>query len=127
MRRLPENTLILTTEPFVGFMPVDMRAWLKTHSADADLAAALAEVSNRTSMLGHELDEVDDPWLDYAHEAWWEVEQELYGLILSSMRHAMDGGEAHYDLEREGRYYRVLPFMEKNGYVGGTGWWKKSK
>lgn len=63
MGRRPENTLIFTTDPFVGFMPTDLRAWIKDNHTDLDLATALAEVNNHVGLLGHELDEVNDPWL----------------------------------------------------------------
>ena len=86
MGRRPENTLILTTDPFVGFMPADLKAWVKSHHADPELATALAEVNNHVGLLGHELDEVDDPWLVYAFEDWYELELELYELIFNSMR-----------------------------------------
>ena len=69
MGRFLENTLILTVEPFAGFMPADLRAWLKEHGADADPAAALAAIHNHIGALGHELGEVDDPWLFYAFDA----------------------------------------------------------
>ena len=120
---LPNNTLILTKEPFVGFMPADLRIWLRGHNKDADLAVALAEVNNHTGRLGHELDEVNDHWLVYAYEEWWKLEKELYDLVISSMRQANLRGEANYDLERIGLYNIVKPFMEKNGFRDASGWW----
>ena len=127
MGKLPENTLIPTTEPFVGFMPLDLRAWLADHNTDKDLASALAEVNDHVGLLGHELDEVDDPWLIYAFEAWWEIELELYDLIFGSMKRSNQRGETDYNLNQEGLYYRVKPFMERNGYRDGSGWWIKLK
>lgn len=124
---LPNNTLILTKEPFLGFMPADLRTWLRDHSEDSDLAVALAEVSNHTGRLGHELDETDDHWLVYAHEAWWELEKELYDRIISSMKQANLNGEANYNLKLAGLYNVVKPFMEKNGFRDGSGWWLPNK
>lgn len=123
MANYSRNTLILTTEPFVGFMPADLHAWLKEHSSDLDLAEALAEVHNHVGILGHELDEDDDPWLIYAYEAWWEIEKELYELIVASMRRSNRHGETAYNLEQPGLHWLVKPFMEKNGFRDGTGWW----
>ena len=125
MGKLPENTLILTTEPFVGFMPSDLRVWLTDHNSDADLACALAEVNDHVGLLGHELDEAEDRWLLYAFEAWWEVELELYDLIFDSMKRSNQRGETKYNLTQEGLCYRVKPFMERNGYQDGSGWWVK--
>ena len=118
-----ENTLILTTEPFVGFMPADLRNWLQQNSKDEDLAVAMVEVHNHVGCLGHELDESDDRWLTYAFEEWWSLEKEICEMITSSMRQANLSGEANYDLEQKGLYYLVKPFMEKNGYRDGSGWW----
>lgn len=121
-----ENTLILTTEPFVGFMPNDLRGWLRSNREDKDLATALAEVHNHTGCLGHELDESNDQWLTYAFEEWWKLEKELYELIRSSMQQANQSGRANYDLAQNGLYYLVKPFMEANGYRDGSGWWVKN-
>ena len=120
-----ENALILTTEPFVGFRPEDLRTWLKSHCEDADLAAALAEVHNHTGCLGHELDESNDKWLTYTFEEWWALEKDLYEMVTASMRQANLCGKANYDLEQKGLHYLVKPFMEKNGYQDGSGWWIK--
>lgn len=127
MERYPHNTLILTTEPFVGFMPGDLRVWLSTNNRDLDLAIALAEVNNHVGLLGHELDETDDPWLLYAYEAWWEFELELYDLIFTSMELSNQRGETVYNLNQDGLYRRVAPFMERNGFQDGAGWWIKSE
>lgn len=118
-----ENTLILTTEPFVGFMPADLRNWLQRNSKDEDLAVAMTEVHNHVGCLGHELDESDDRWLTYVFEEWWALEKEICEMITGSMRQANLSGEANYDLEQSELYYLVKPFMEKNGYRDGHGWW----
>ena len=122
MAKYPRNTLILTTEPFVGFMPADLRAWITEHSSDQNLAMALAEVHNHVGILGHELDETDDHWIIYAYVAWWEVEKELYDLIVASMRHSNQQGKTNYNLSQTGLHWLVKPFMEKNGFRDGTGW-----
>ena len=118
-----KNTLILTKDPFFGFMPSDLRVWLQEHNQDGDLATALAAVHTQAGLIGHELDESNDPWLIYAHEEWWAIEQFLYDLILSSMRQANLCGTANYDLSQKGFHFLVKPFMEQNGFRDGSGWW----
>ena len=125
MGRFVENTLILTSEPFVGFMPADLRSWLNAQDADSALAAALAVVSNHVIHLRHELGESNDPWLIYAFESWYEIELELYDMISKSMQQSNERGETNYDLAQAGRHYRLIPFMEKNGFRDGSGWWVK--
>lgn len=127
MANYPKNTLILTTEPFVGFMPADLRAWITEHGSDTDLAMALAEVHNHVGILGHELDDIDDHWLIYAYEAWREVEKELYDLITASMQRSNQQGETAYNLSQPGLHWLVKPFMEKNGFQDGTGWWVQTE
>lgn len=123
MARYPENTLVLTVEPFVGFMPDDVRAWLSSHPDDRSLAIALAVVHNHTGSLGHELDDSDDPWLIYAYDSWEELDCDLYARTFKVMEAANQRGEASYDLSPKGWYNVVKPFMKKNGFLDGTGWW----
>lgn len=108
-------------------MPADLRAWIAEHSSDPDLATALAEVHNHVGILGHELDDIDDHWLVYAYEAWWEVEKELYDLIVASMHLSNQQGETDYNLSQPGLHWRVKPFMEKNGFRDGSGWWVQTE
>ena len=123
MAKLPENTLILITEPLVGFNPDDVRVWLTSHPDDHSLAIALAAVHNQTGSLGHELDDSVDPWLLYAYESWKELDQDLYTRVIGTMNAANQRGEASYDLSPKGWYNLAKPFMEKNGFISGTGWW----
>ena len=123
MAKLPENTLILITEPLVGFNPDDVRVWLTSHPDDHSLAIALAAVHNQTGSLGHELDDSDDPWLLYAYESWKELDQDLYTRVIGTMNAANQRGEASYDLSPKGWYNLAKPFMEKNGFMAETGWW----
>lgn len=114
MARYPQNTLILECVPFVGFMPVDVRQWLKEHLASKDLAGAMAGVANKVGELCHEADETDDPWIDYAVEEWWELYLELFDEIRAAM------GET-YDPAIRGSHYAIQTFMEQNGFRDGSG------
>ena len=111
-----KNTLILTRDPFFGFMPCDLRLWLEGHTTDHDLATAFAEVHSRTGLLGHELDETDDPWLLYAFEEWWSIQEYLYEQIIRSMQQANQSGTENYDLSQKGLHFLIKPFMERNGF-----------
>ena len=117
LMKYPNNTLILTREPFVGFMPADVRSWLQDHGDDRNLATAFAEVSNKTGCLGHELGETDDPWITYAYEEWRELYQEIHRQVLAAI------GRENMDRFNPGGYRFAEPFMEKNGYRDGSGWW----
>ena len=100
--------------------------WTNIARMRTDLAELLAEVGKKTGILGHELDEFDDPWLLYAFEEWWDLEKEIYAKIVSSMERSNERGETDYDLSTPGLRYLVKPFMERNGFQDGAGWWIKS-
>ena len=122
MNRYPQNTLILTRDPFVGFMPDDVRKYLTEHSDDRTLANAMAEVWNHAGSLGHELDETDDHWIEYAYYEWWDLEREIFATIAARMEMADRCGEASYDLTKHG-IWLIEQFMLRNGYDNGAGWW----
>lgn len=119
----PTNTLILTTEPFVGFMPEDLRSWLRVYDGDGNLAQALAAVSNHTGDLGHEMGESEDYWLLYTYDAWSELEKEICEMIRESLKRSNQDRYTEYDLSEQRLYYLVKPFMEQNGFRDGSGWW----
>ena len=123
MAKLPENTLILDVDPFVGFMPNEVRAWLEVHTDEVSLATALAAVHNQVGSLFHELDDSNDPWIIYSFESWRELEEELYESIFNIMAESNRRGNTLYDLNQQGWYFKAKPFMEKNGFIAGAGWW----
>ena len=103
----------------MGFMPVDVRQWLGEHRTDADLAEAMAAVGNKLGELCHEADETDDPWIDYVCDAWWELYLEL-------IEHIRTARGSDFDPTAQGSHYAILPFMERNGFRDGSGWWVKT-
>ena len=117
-----QNTLILTREPFVGYMPDDVRLYLSAYPDDRTLANAMAEVWNQAGRLGHELDETDDHWTEYAYWEWQELMRELIATVTARMALAVQRGEASYDLTKHG-IWLIEQFMLRNGYYNGTGWW----
>ena len=72
-----ENDLMLDEEPFVGYMPHDVRAWVQEHHLESELACAMMIVHNRVGVLMHLCDESSDPWVDYAFEAWCALNRSL--------------------------------------------------
>lgn len=106
----------------MGYMPADVRQYLTEHSDDMILAKAMSEVWNQAGILGHELDETDDHWVEYAFWEWQELEHELFTEITKRMELANQCGEANYDLTKQG-IRLIEQFMLRNGYYDGTGWW----
>lgn len=113
-----DRMLVLAREPFVGYMPDDVRGLLKEPMPDVLLASLFACVANQTSCLLCDLDEGDN-WTEYSYLVWEEIEEELIQRIYAI-------------LEREGKlvqrksvgkYEKVRSFMERNGFCCSSGWW----
>lgn len=123
MRLIAYN--VLTKEPWVGFIPEDVRAWLDTHQTQVDLADAFAVVSEQHSILPHLQTEIRDYWLDEAYDNWSELYDDLYQQIVSILSDDNERLETDYVTTGIGRHYIAKPFIERNGYSDGHGWWTK--
>ncbi len=121
-----ENYLIIDKEPFVGYMPDDIRNWLIEHNQEADIACVMMIVHYMVGMLSHLCDEVYDPWVKYAFEEWYEIETELAEKIRDILSVENKTKGTNYTLDGVGTYYLVKPFMERNGYRDSAGWWLKT-
>ena len=115
------NSLILEQDPFVGFMPDDIRNWLSLHSQDENIALAMMHVHNKVGRLMHESEEYNDAWADFAFMEWKELETEITETIIRLLESNTFGKRE--SPERAGTYYRIKPFMERNGYRDYSGWW----
>ena len=122
-----ENYLIIDHEPFVGYMPNDIRNWLTEHPQESDIASAMMIVHNKVDILMDVCEEVNDPWANYAFEEWNEIETELAERIRGILSVDNRTKDTNYTLDGIGTYYMVKPFMERNGYRDASGWWIKKR
>lgn len=113
------NTLILTVEPFVGAMPQDIRALAEQGLTDQQLAQIFAIVANHAGNLMCDLQDSRDQWLSHAFYQWDEVESLLLGMILDRL--ILEGNLS--EKPKTGTHYAIIPFMLRNGYRNGSGWW----
>jgi len=112
----------LHEDPLMGYTPSEVLQWLASVTDAKIIADSYAVVSNHLGMLMHEIDN-DDPWGAEAFYAWQEVEDELYHQILSVLK-AEDAEETERLLSAgKGTHHVVMPFMIRNGYRDGSGWW----
>ena len=81
---IDQSMLVLTIEPFVGYMPKDICALISGEIAEEKLALAFACVSNKAGSLFCELDEGDE-WICYAYHAWNEVCEQLMEMIFANL------------------------------------------
>ena len=113
---------ILQKPPLKGYTPSEAQQWLSSVTDEKTIADSYAVISNHLGVLMHELDD-DDPWGDEAFYAWQEVEDELYHRILSILK-AEDAEETERLVATgRGTHHVVTPFMIRNGYRDGNGWW----
>ena len=117
------NYLVMDTQPFLGFMPEDIRLWLQAHNRESDLASAMMQVSTKVGVLMHECE--GDPWADYALEEWLDLENEIAERIKGILALENQTKGTGHRLDRAGLQILIRPFMERNGYRDGSGWWIK--
>lgn len=65
----------------------------------------------------------NDSWAEEAHDAWWDVYNEIFSQILKILKEENATGNASHKTEGIGMHYILMPFMIRNGYYDGNGWW----
>ena len=118
---------ILLEEPLKDSTPEDIRNLLQYDQTEKTLAAAMAAVANQTGWIGHSLDDPDNDAatnkaVELAFDAWWALEKELYIKISNIL---IQETPDVYIPESTGWHYIIQPFMTRNGYRDGGGWWIK--
>ena len=121
---------VLFKAPLEGYNPDEVRSWLAVDNSDAQLARAMASVNNQTGWLGHDIDDPDNDEetnnrIIAEHNAWWTLEKELVAEIICRLEHENKTAGTQHVTSGIGYYYVVKPFMERNGYRDGAGWWVK--
>ncbi len=128
---LPDNGVgffAMTSEPLKGCTPDKMREILKRNDTDEVLAAVMAAVSNEAGWLGHDTDDPDNDEetilrIIAEFDAWWELEKELFDEIVRRLE-AENGTKGTAYRTGGIRMHKIIkPFMERNGYRDGAGWW----
>ena len=107
---IDQSMLVLTKEPFVGYMPKDIWTLNSGEISAESLALAFVCVSNKAGSLFRELDEGDE-WVRYAFHAWNEVQEQRMEMIFAILTE--EGCISEVPVT--GKYYALNPFMERNG------------
>ena len=119
-----KDIAVLISPPLDGCVPNDVRTWLREqHETDAAIAEAMSKVGMKAGWLMHELDDPDndEKALQKYHEEfdmWYELEKELVKEIVRRLG---------IEKVEKGWHYIIEPFMNKNGYRDGAGWWIKEE
>lgn len=105
-----DRMLVLTQEPFVGYMPDDVRGLLKEPMLDVLLASLFACVANQISCLLWDLDEGDN-WAEYSYLVWEQIEEE---------RESLFSGNRLGNMKKFGHSWKEMAFAVLPD--GGCGW-----
>lgn len=116
------DEVIYINDPLESFCPDDVRNWLKTDYSEQHLADAYATTNNKVGWLMHEDDESNNWAVHEMFERWYELEKELINKIIIILQEENEKENADYVLEG-GTHFIAKPFMERNGYRDGNGWW----
>ncbi|WP_407724884.1 hypothetical protein [Ruminococcus sp. JL13D9] len=89
-----------------------------TQLSETELADLFSEVSNKSSMYMHMVDE--DPKYKAIFQSYYTLYIKLKDRILWVLKKTNNG-----DIKSKPYHDAVKPFMESNGYRDGRGWWIK--
>lgn len=121
---------IMASDPLEDYTPDIIRDVLTRYQTDEAIAAIMAAVANKTGWLGHDIDDPDNDEdinsrIIEEHDAWWVLEKELYVEIIRRLEEENRTKGTAYVTAGIGLHYIIKPFMERNGYRDGAGWWVK--
>lgn len=121
-----KDTVIMGGDPAPGVSIEEMKLIASQVKTEKELAVAYAIASNKTFWIADE--EYDYPegspeqLVAIAHtDRWIKLMNELLEKIFDLMR--AEG----ITIPNTGYLKVIKPFMEKNGYRNGSGWWIKNK
>lgn len=122
-----EKIFVMASEPLVGYSADDYRELCNGTLSEADLAVLYAGAFNKAGWLMHDLDDEDaDINKERVFREWDAIEEELRGRIIAileqedpeKIRSQLSSGQGYYNI--------VKPFMLRNGFADGNGWWIKN-
>ena len=119
---LSEGIVVLGSEPIPGWEPEEIEEWYSHNHTEAGLAQAFAATSNKFWWVeDNEYDyEEDTPQYRGAcmiTDVGYDLMDKLQGEIFDIMR------SEGISIPERGRIKVLVPFMERNGYCDGNGWW----
>ncbi len=117
--------VIMMSEPFDNVTPNDVREWLKEENySERSLAVALACANNKFWWIEDDLYDYEEDSKEY-EEIWeivdsWEklmkdVQKKIYGVLRKK--------RIYVPKKKQGSLRSLIPFMSRNGYYDGGGWW----
>lgn len=121
-KKLLVGKVVMGSEPIPGWEPADIREWYTEHHTESGLAQAFASASNKFWW-------VEDNEYDYEEgtpehkeacritDSWGDLMENLKDEIFVILR------REGVSIPEKGQITVLVPFMERNGYYDGNGWW----
>ena len=119
---ITEDIVAMDEEPIPGLTPKDVRAWYMAHHDEKGLATALAAVSNKFWWVEDNIYDYEEGTKEYKEacditDAWGALMDELENEIIDVLK------AENTTLPDAGQREILAPFMKRNGYEDGDGWW----
>jgi len=115
--KIPDGAVIMADAP-VTILPDELLEIYENDKSEANLARCYADARNQAAWLSFEVDEPDCPDnIKALCETWWDISFKLSDKIKEILI------RENYVVDEIGTHYMVMPFMERNGYRDGCGWW----
>ena len=116
------KTGVMGSEPIPGWKPEEIQEWYIQHHTEAGLAQAFAAASNKFWWVEDNVYDYEEGTPEHQEacritDKWEKLMESLEEEILTIL---MDEGVA---IPEKGRIRVLIPFMERNGFSDGNGWW----
>ncbi len=117
---------ILASEPLTSFTIEQLRAYLDADNSENALADTYAPVDRKVGWLMHELDyDTCTPKTRLLFKEWSAFEDELRARIVDILKNEDIESYKRRVAENNGYNHVITPFMLRNGFRYGRGWWIK--
>lgn len=118
--------VIMASEPIPNKTPTDVRGYFAERKSERDLADAFAIASNKFWWVEDNVYDYEEGTPEYIAacaitDEWGALMDEYEERIFMILRN--EGVE----IPETGRIKVLEPFMKRNGYRDGNGWWIKNK
>lgn len=122
-----KEIFVMASEPLVGYSAEDFKKLCNGTLSEVELAVLYAGAFNKAGWLMHDLDDEDaDINTEREYKKWSTIEEELRCRIIAILERENPEKIRSQLSSGQGYYYIVKPFMLRNGFVDGNGWWIKN-
>ena len=122
--KIDKDAVVMCSEPYPDLTIEAVEEMVTNIEAESDIADLLCIVNNKAWWIEDDLYdfEVDTEEYNQVRErttAWFSLMEKLENMIFDILK--LEGVE----IQDRGYISVLIPFMKRNGYVDGRGWWVK--